>query len=168
MKTSRIFIYALLIFLICPFKIWAEASATLVKVIDGDTLKVRYSGKIENVRLIGIDTPERLVNDKAIRDSKRTHKDLATITSNGQKAADYMARLVKPGEELRLEFDAEKRDHYGRLLAYVYRKSGGMLNEQMISDGFAGLLTKQPNVKYVKRFQAAHTAALNEGKGLWR
>lgn len=86
------------------------------RVIDGDTLEL-ING--ERVCLIGIDAPESKPNDKAKKDSERTGKDLETITKMGQEATEFVKGLVE-GKEVRLEFDVQQRDKYGRLLAYVY------------------------------------------------
>jgi len=90
---------------------------TVERVIDGDTLKLTNG---ERVRLIGIDTPESHDNDKARRDSKRTGQDIETITKMGQEATEFVKGLGLEGKEVRLKFDAQERDKYGRLLAYVY------------------------------------------------
>jgi len=92
---------------------------TVERVIDGDTLKLTNG---ERVRLIGIDTPESKPNDKAMRDSKRTGQDIKTITKMGQKATDYIKGLIGYSlpVEVRLDFDVQRKDKYGRLLAYVY------------------------------------------------
>jgi endonuclease YncB( thermonuclease family) len=66
-------------------------------IVDGDTLKIRYWGKEESIRLIGIDTPESGVNKKAKRDAKRSGQDIKTITSMGKRATEYVESLVKPG-----------------------------------------------------------------------
>ena len=90
---------------------------TVERVIDGDTLKLTNG---ERVRLIGIDTPESKPNDKAKRDSKRAGQDIETITKMGQEATKFVKRLVTEGKEVKLEFDVQEKDKYGRLLAYVY------------------------------------------------
>ncbi len=61
----------------------AQQTTTVVRIVDGDTLKVRYWGKEESIRLIGIDTPESRVNKKAKRDAKRSGQDIKTITAIG-------------------------------------------------------------------------------------
>ncbi len=93
------------------------------RVVDGDTLKVRYWGKEESIRLIGIDTPESRINKKAKRDAKRTGQDLKTITAMGKRATEYVEGLVKPGDLITIEFDAQQRDRYGRLLGWRWRNS---------------------------------------------
>ncbi len=67
----------------------AQQTTTVVRVVDGDTLKVRYWGKEESIRLIGIDTPESRVNKKTKKDAKRSGQDIKTITSMGKRATEY-------------------------------------------------------------------------------
>ncbi len=73
----------------------AQQTTTVTRIVDGDTLKVRYWGKDESIRLIGIDTPESRANKKAKRDAKRSGQDLKTITAMGKKATEYVERLGK-------------------------------------------------------------------------
>ena len=103
--------------------------ATVVKVIDGDTLVLKMNGKEEKFRLIGIDCPEARVNPKAQKDSERSGEDLRKIIEMGQKATEFIKSLVRKGDRVRIEFDVQKRDQYGRLLGYVYLGDGRMLNE---------------------------------------
>lgn len=145
----------------------ASDSAKVLKVTDGDTLQVEYSGKKESIRLIGIDTPESKANLKAQRDAKRSHDDIKTITQLGQKAWRFVQSKVKPGDKVALEFDVEPRDRYRRLLAYVYLKDGTMLNELIVQQGYANLMTYPPNVKHVERFKTAYKDARQNQRGLW-
>lgn len=143
-------------------------SAKVLSVVDGDTLKVNYKGKEESVRLIGIDAPESTPNKKAKNDSKRSGEDLKTITAMGKEATNYVKSLVKPGDTVRIEFDVEKRDKYGRLLGYVYLSDGKMLNEEIVKDGYANLMTVPPNVKYRERFLKVYREARENRRGLWK
>ena len=70
----------------------AQQTTSVVRVVDGDTLKVRYWGKEESIRLIGIDTPESRANKKAKKDAKRSGQDIKTI---GKSATRYVEGLVK-------------------------------------------------------------------------
>jgi len=91
------------------------------RVIDGDTIVVTNpKGASLKVRLIGVDAPESQPNDKAKRDSERTGQDLETIIRLGKEATEFNREFLKKGEEVRLEFDVQGRDKYGRLLAYVW------------------------------------------------
>ncbi len=73
----------------------AQQTTTVTRIVDGDTLKVRYWGKEESIRLIGIDTPESRVNKKTKKDAKRSGQDIKTIIEMGKKATEYVERLVK-------------------------------------------------------------------------
>jgi len=142
--------------------------AKVISVVDGDTLKINYKGKEESVRLIGIDAPESRINKKAKNDAQRSGEDLKTITAMGKEATNYVKSLVKPGDTVRIEFDVQKRDKYGRLLSYVYLPNGTMLNEEIVKAGFANVMTEPPNVKYQERFLKAYREARENGRGLWR
>ncbi len=77
-KTKIIIILTLSFVFILAFlssSLYAQQTTTVVRVVDGDTLKVRYWGKEESIRLIGIDTPESRVNKKAKRDAKRSGQE---------------------------------------------------------------------------------------------
>lgn len=145
-----------------------QQTVTIIKIIDGDTLKIKYQGKDENVRLIGIDTPESKANKKAENDSKRSGQDIRTITALGKEATNYVKSLVKPGNTVRIEFDVQQRDRYGRLLGYIYLDNGKMLNEEVTRAGYATIMTVPPNVKYSERFLKAFREARENKRGLWK
>ncbi|RME11542.1 MAG: thermonuclease, partial [Aquificota bacterium] len=71
------------------------------------------------------------------------------------------------GETVYLEFDVQKTDRYGRLLAYVWLSDGRMLNEVLVKEGYAMVYTIPPNVKYQERFLQAQRYARENRKGLW-
>lgn len=125
----------------------------VLKVVDGDTIQIRFNGKKERLRLIGIDTPESV------------HPDETKNTENGKKASEYAKSLLE-GKKVKLEFDVEERDQYGRLLAYVYVDEI-MINKKLIEDGYAQLETVPPNVKYVEDFKALLKEAKQAKRGLW-
>jgi len=133
------------------------------RAVDGDTLKLLDG---QRVRLIGVDTPEYHYSDKLLRDAKRTHKDIATIQSLGKKASDYTKALIA-GKKVRLEFDVEKHDKYGRLLAYVYLDDGTFVNAKILEEGYGQVMTIPPNVRYAKHFLKLEQEARDKHKGLW-
>ena len=147
---------------------YAKDFAIVKRVIDGDTLKINYKGKEDSVRLIGIDAPESRPNKKARNDAQRSGEDLKTITAMGKEATECVRSLVKQGDTLKMEFDVQKRDKYGRLLGYVYLSNGKMLNEEIVKAGYANLMTIPPNVKYQERFLKAYKEAREHGRGLWK
>jgi len=141
----------------------------VLRVIDGDTFVCKIKGiRKERVRMIGIDTPESRPNRKAKRDARRSGRSLKEIIKLGKKATAFTKKFLKRGRTVFLEFDIEKRDRYGRLLAYVWLDDKRMLNEILIREGFAVVYTKPPNVKYIERFRKAQRLAIEERKGLWK
>jgi len=140
-----------------PAAAW-QGQAVITTVVDGDTVRVRFSGRggeEERVRLIGVDTPE-------------THGAGGLRECFGREAAARTAALLPPGTQVRLERDAELRDRYGRLLAYVYRASDDLfVNLTLAREGFAAALTVPPNVTHEQDFVAAAAAARAADRGLW-
>lgn len=131
------------------------ANATVLRVVDGDTIHARVGGRDETIRLIGIDTPE-------------TVKPNTPVQCFGEEASRQTKSLLAPRTLIRLERDAEARDDYGRLLAYVYRAGDGMfVNLELARDGFAVPLTIPPNVAHTDEFVAAAADARRAGRGLW-
>jgi micrococcal nuclease len=133
----------------------ADGRASVVRVVDGDTVEVRIDGRDETVRLIGIDTPE-------------TVDPRSPVECFGQEASDHTKALLPEGTEVRLVADVEARDRYDRLLAYVYRDDDGtFVNLALVEDGYASVLTYPPNVAHSSEFTAAAARARDEGRGLW-
>ncbi|MGQ9461713.1 MAG: thermonuclease family protein [Candidatus Fervidibacter sp.] len=125
-----------------------EKSLKVVKVVDGDTV-VLSDGR--TVRYIGIDAPER-----------------------GQpfyEAAKNFNRKLVQGRAVELEFDVERFDRYGRLLAYVFvRNEEGrriFVNAEMVRNGFALIYTKPPNVRHADLFLQLQNEARENKRGLW-
>lgn len=147
----------------------ALTEAVVVKVVDGDTIKARVIGRIEveNIRLIGIDAPEKSNNKRAKSISKKYHEDIAVMKAEGKEAFVKLAALLPSGTKVNLEFDVDTRDHYGRMLAYVRLKNGELVNEKMIADGYAYSMTVPPNVKYADKFKKAFREARKARRGLW-
>lgn len=135
----------------------------VVRAVDGDTLKLENG---ERVRLTGIDTPEKHESAKLYRDARKSGKDVAVIQRMGVKASEFTRRLVE-GKRVRLEFDVEKQDRYGRLLAYVYLKDGTFVNEEIVKQGYASPYTFPPNVRYAERLRSVYQEARENRRGLW-
>ncbi len=127
-------------------------NALVTRVNDGDTVEARFGGRIIHVRLIGIDTPE-------------TVHPAEPVQCFGQAASDFTTRSLE-GERVRLEFDVEHTDRYGRTLAYVWLH-GTLFNEVLVREGYAQVSTYPPDVKYVDRFLVAQRFARNNDRGLW-
>ena len=131
------------------------ANATVVRVVDGDTVQVDIDGQREKLRLIGIDTPETVKPDTPVQ-------------CYGPEASAFTKQLLPEGTAVRIERDVEARDDYGRLLGYVYRADDGLfVNLEIVSQGYASLLTFPPNVAHVDEFVAAARAAERANLGLW-
>lgn len=124
-------------------------------VYDGDTIKVQLdSGHVHKARLIGIDSPE-------IDDEREEVRFLAY-------AAKRFAFFHLYRKRVRIEYDWERMDKYGRLLVYVWTEDTGLFNEFILKEGFASALTKFPfREDCRKRFVAAERQARDLGKGLW-
>lgn len=126
----------------------------VVKIVDGDTIHVLVDGRSEKVRYIGMDTPE-------------THKPGTPVQCYGRAASAYNARLVE-GRRVRLVLDAERRDRYGRLLAYVYRLPDGLfVNAELVRRGYAQVLTIPPNVAHAAELLSLQRQARGAERGLW-
>ena len=124
-------------------------------MIDGDTIELS-DGRL--VRYIGIDAPEarRRVGGQWIADPEPL----------AQEATAFNRRQVE-GRRVRLEYDAQTHDRFGRLLAYVY-VGETMVNAALLEAGFAQPLTIPPDVRYAERFRALAAQARAEGRGVWR
>lgn len=125
----------------------------VTRVVDGDTIEINYNGTEEKVRLIGIDTPESV------------HPDEEKNSKYGEQASEYTKQLLE-GKTVKLEFDVEERDSYGRLLAYVY-VDDIMVNKKLLEEGLAQIATYPPNVKYVDEFTKIQEEARENKKGFW-
>jgi micrococcal nuclease len=126
--------------------------ARVLRVVDGDTIEVSIDGRVEDVRYIGIDTPESVKPDEPVQ-------------CFGPEAAEENERLVA-GRTVELRFDAELRDTYGRLLAYVYA-GPRLVNAELVRRGYARTLTIPPNDSRADAFARLERRAGRLGKGLW-
>ena len=121
----------------------------VLRVVDGDTLEIESIGE---VRLIGVDTPE-------------LYHPLKPVQFFAREASDFVKELVS-GLSVRLESDREKKDKYGRTLAYVYLPDGRCLNEEIIRRGYGFAYTRFP-FKYLMKYRQLEAQARAEGLGLW-
>lgn len=122
--------------------------AKVVRIIDGDTIRIFVNGQYETVRLIGVDTPEE-----------------------GECFSEEAAESLKPilNKEVELESDSSQsdRDRYRRLLRYVHW-SGNNMNQWLIENGFAKEYTYSKPYKYQKEFRSAEIKAKNLPVSLWK
>ncbi|MFP3906033.1 MAG: thermonuclease family protein [Acidimicrobiales bacterium] len=130
-------------------------SARVATVVDGDTVVLDLSDGREHVRLLGIDTPE-------------TSHPTRPVECFGAEATARLTELIPPGSVVRLERDVEGRDHYGRLLLYLYRADDDLfVNEALVNEGFAVALPVDPNDAHRTTFAAAQQQARADQRGLW-
>lgn len=147
--------------------------AKVLAVIDGDTLVVEINKTMQRLRLIGIDTPETKPNRRATIQAQQQNLDRTEIYKLGERAASFTRQLLPRNTDVVVERDVTKRDRYGRLLGYVWRrefKSAGqsiMINEEIVRAGYANVLTIPPNIKYQERFLKAFKDARLHRRGLW-
>lgn len=131
----------------------ALVPATVIEVVDGDTVVVRLDdGRVDTVRLLGIDTPETVHPDKGVE-------------CFGPEASQA-ARERFAGRRVALEHDVEVRDRYGRRLAYVF-VDGVRVNDEILRNGYGRLLVITPNEAHARSLLAAELEARAAGRGLW-
>lgn len=142
----------------------AAETRTVRSVWDGDTL-VLESG--EKVRLIGVDTPE-YSDDKRNRDNARRNKlDETTVRSFAKKAKSFTEELVR-GKRVRLEYDWQRTDKYGRTLAYVRRDEDGLfVNAEIIRQGYGFPILHFP-FRRSAEFAGLRDEARAAGRGFWK
>jgi endonuclease YncB( thermonuclease family) len=146
----RLTLLSAIFFLLMAEYSFAQMRYTVKWVNDGDTIVLTNGWR---VRYIGIDAPE--------------------IDHENQKAQPfgYQARSFNQkrvlSQKIGIEFDKERHDRYGRLLAYIFLADGSFLNERMLENGLAYYLHLRPNVRYHKRLLKAQQEAMKAQKGLW-
>jgi micrococcal nuclease len=126
-------------------------NAVVIRIVDGDTIDVALGGVEKRVRLIGVDTPEVY----------------GTLECFGPEASEYTSAFLEEGSPVILERDVSERDRYDRLLRYVYRRDGTMLNEVLVESGHAVVSTYPPDVRYESQFELAQQEARELKRGLW-
>jgi micrococcal nuclease len=130
-----------------------SSDAEVLRVVDGDTIEVQLaSGKIEDIRYIGIDTPETVYPGEPVE-------------CFGPAASRANERLVE-GKNVRLVYDEERRDQYDRLLAYVY-VGDLFVNARLVRDGFAYESYYSPNGAHRDLFERLQSQASSRDIGLW-
>jgi micrococcal nuclease len=133
----------------------ASVTGRVVRVIDGDTVRVRLDEPVESrtVRYIGVDTPETVAPGEPVQ-------------CFGKAASDFNRRLVA-GKRVRLLLGRERRDRYGRLLAYVRIEGGPLVEDVLLQRGFARTLTIPPNDDRAPHFRALERRARVAHVGRW-
>jgi micrococcal nuclease len=132
--------------------------AVVVGHVDGDTVRVRIPrppgglGAVETIRLLGVDTPETVHPSRPV---ERFGKEASAFTK---------AALLD--REVRLCFDWDLRDRYGRLLAYIFTGDGECFNARLIREGYAHAYIRYP-FQFMDEFKALEAGSRRGKKGLW-
>ncbi len=134
-------------------RVTARIDATVVHVSDGDTITVQVGDRTERVRILGADTPETVDPRKPVQ-------------CYGPEASAHTKARLKPGTHVSLETDAEARDKYGRLLAYVY-VDGVRYDDELLRLGYARLLIIAPNGVHARAMLEEELEARAAHRGLW-
>jgi micrococcal nuclease len=127
----------------------------VIRIVDGDTIVIKYNGKYEKVRLLCVNTPESV------------HPDKKQNIPMGKVASKYTQKKLT-GKYVNLEFEIKKlRGNYGRLLAYVF-VDGQNLNLDLVRQGLSPYYTKYgKSEKYDAEFRAAEKQARKEKLHIW-
>lgn len=128
-----------------------DRQAVSALVFDGDTLALRDGSR---VRLAGINTPE-------LGHESKPSEPLA------ETAYAHLLRLAGPGRQIRLRFDIERRDRYGRLLAHLFLEDGTNVQAALLSRGLATTLVVPPNEWGSTCYQVLEASARAAGLGVW-
>jgi micrococcal nuclease len=129
----------------------SAAKPYVKQVYDGDTVALSTG---EQVRYIGVDAPE--IDHQGGKSDFLAHE-----------ARQFNAKLVQ-GKPIRMEFDQERSDRHGRLLAYVFLDNGDMVNELLVRKGVARVFPKPPNLKYFSLLLDSQRRAMVERVGIWQ
>ena len=129
--------------------------ATVLRVLDGQTIEVEWRGAREIVRYIGVGAPRFR---QPVEDPEEEQW--------ARRARDWNRRLVE-GRRLRLELDALPRDRQGHLLAYVFTQEGTFVNAWLIEFGFAEAVSLPPNLRYQADLSRLEREAREKARGLW-
>lgn len=126
-----------------------RSTATVTRIMDGDTIQVEIDGESYRVRYIGIDTPE----------------STREVEPFGPEASQRNAELVE-GQTVTLVKDVSETDRYDRLLRYVF-VGDLFVNYELVSQGYATAVTFPPDVACEDTFRAAEREAREADLGLW-
>lgn len=129
----------------------------IVGHVDGDTVLVTARGdKPESIRLIGVNTPES---------RKSPHMDIEPF---GKEASDFTKQRLPKGQRVILLYDKEKKDKYGRTLAYLYFPSGEFYNATLVQEGYAWAAKYPPNTQYADYFEQLQQQAKARKRPIWQ
>lgn len=152
---NRILILILILILVVPTIAFAKnkEKVKLVKCIDGDTAIFKIGKEEEKVRFLAINTPEYSKNKKE---------------SFGKESSDYTCKKLEKGEKIELEYDpaSEKRDKYGRVLAWIF-VDDKLLQEDLVSKGYAEIKYVYKDYLYVGKLEKKQEKAIEKKIGMW-
>lgn len=131
----------------------SAAEATIIRVIDGDTVVATVSGKETTVRLLNIDTPE----------TKAPNRPVQCL---GNEATTFTESMLRPGDKVTLEYDVTRLDQYGRTLAGVY-KDKSLVNADIAAAGLGVAVLFEPNDRFYAEVLAAQEEAEGNNAGLF-
>lgn len=131
----------------------SDGEATIIRVIDGDTVVASVSGKETTVRLLNIDTPETKAPDRPVQ-------------CLGNEATTFTESLLRPGDKVTLEYDVTRLDQYGRTLAGVY-KDKSLVNADIAAAGLGVAVLFEPNDRFYAEVLAAQEEAEENSAGLF-
>ncbi len=128
-------------------------NATVTKVTDGDTFRAKYKNKEYKVRMLDIDTPE----------SVKSGVDPQPFSGE----ASDLTKETLTNEEVKLIFEEDTTDQYGRLLAHVVLEDGSFYSAMMVNEGYAISVFYSPNTLMKSFYNKLQNDAIKEGKGFW-
>jgi micrococcal nuclease len=123
--------------------------ATVASITDGDTLRVDTGDSNESVRLLALDAPE------------------VSGDCGASQATAALAELAPVGSRIWMQADVEGHDRYGRLLRYLWREDGAMINRELVRRGWAPAKLYPPNDRYWPLLQQVELHARTRKSGLW-
>lgn len=132
----------------------AADQAVVTHLVDGDTFDVSVAGRTERIRMLNIDTPE----------TKDPDQDVQCL---GPEAAAFLATQIPVGTTVRLEYDDERTDRYGRTLAGVFIADGTLVNAAVASAGLATAVVYGENDRFLPAVQEAQQDASDHERGLY-
>ncbi len=149
--------------------------------VDGDTFDIGSCGSGERVRLLGVDTPEVFTDGPESCTAEEFYDPETETCCYGTEASDYLKELMRDRDlRVRLEFDKDCEDEYGRILAYAWllppeRDDTAsepefdelFLNEELLREGYARVYDYDTSIRYYQDFVAYQTEAVEAGRGLW-
>ncbi|WP_407272648.1 thermonuclease family protein [Radiobacillus sp. PE A8.2] len=129
-----------------------KITATVTRVIDGDTIEINMNGTTEIARLLLIDTPETVAPNKPVE-------------PYGPEASQFVKDTLT-GQEVEVKVGTEERDHYGRLLTYIFIDDE-TIQEKLLRKGLARTAYLYNDLTMLDTFHRAQAEAIDQGIGIW-